>query len=101
DSRMQFENGLACDKSTLDETSWGTVPRLPPLVNAFDNDATVRGCQDIGFDGFNDDEERTKHDGFIQRVSSFLDAPALDKLRQDPAGDNFRFFLDGAYSAEQ
>ncbi len=100
DSRMQFENGLACDKAQMDETPWGTVPRLPPLVNAFDNDPNVRQCQDVGFDGRGDDEERSAHSGFLQKVASFLDAPALQKLQSDPASDNFRFFLDPSFDNE-
>ncbi len=101
DSRMQFENGLACDKTLMDQTQWGTVPRLPPLVNAFDNDPNVRVCQDVGLDGRTDDEERNTHNGFLQKVSSFLDAGAIQTLQTDPASDNFRFFLDGTYDNEK
>lgn len=53
DSRMSYENGLTDNKQQLDSTTWGYVPRLPPLVDAFDNDPTKRALQDIGFDGMN------------------------------------------------
>ncbi|MCS6819665.1 MAG: cell surface protein SprA, partial [Chitinophagales bacterium] len=101
DSRMQFENGLACDTNALDRTAWGRVPKLPPLVNAFDNDPNTRPCQDVGFDGLNDVEERNVHASFLQKLSAFLNPDALAVLQNDPASDNFRFFLDNSYRNER
>lgn len=101
DSRMQFENGLACDSAVLDRTAWARVPKLTPLVNAFDNDPDVRRCQDVGFDGLNDSDERNNHSDFLTKVGSFLNPDALAVLQGDPASDNFKFFLDGSYENEK
>jgi len=101
DSRMQFENGLACDTNKLDKTAWGRVPKLPPLVNAFDNDPNTRPCQDVGLDGLNDEEERKYYAAFLDKVSTFLNPDALERLKSDPSSDNFRFFLDRSYENER
>ncbi|MCC6818979.1 MAG: cell surface protein SprA, partial [Bacteroidia bacterium] len=66
DSRKSFENGLpisAIDYNTganinlVDTTTWGRVPKVQALVNAFDNTPSTRPFQDIGYDGFNDVDE--------------------------------------------
>jgi len=101
DSRMQFENGLACDSNILDRTAWSRVPKLPPLVNAFDNDPNTRPCQDVGLDGLPDDVEKDHHADFLNKVGAFLNPDALAALQNDPASDNFRFFLDGTFENER
>lgn len=101
DSRMQFENGLDCDTTIADRTTWGRVPKLLPLVSAFDNDPNKRKCQDVGLDGLNDADERGIHGDFLDKAGSFLNPDALAVLQNDPANDNFRFFLDGSYQNEK
>ncbi len=101
DSRMNFENGLSNDNSSMDSTAWGKVPRTVPLVNAFDNDPNARTYQDVGFDGLSDAEEQERYAQFLQAVSgSITDPGVLSRLQNDPAGDNYRFFNDGAYDNE-
>ena len=68
DSRMAFENGILADSTQLDKTNWGYVPRIPPLVNAFDNDPTLRPIQDVGLDGMSDVEERVQKAGFLAAI---------------------------------
>ena len=60
DSRMLYEHGLSDNDLDVDSTYWGKVPRTPPIVNSFDNNADLRSRQDVGFDGLNDDEERVR-----------------------------------------
>ncbi|MEY4927719.1 MAG: gliding motility protein SprA, partial [Bacteroidota bacterium] len=94
DSRMYFENGIPAPGSSnrIDNTNWGRVPRVQPIVNAFDNDPAVRAAQDIGFDGLDDAAERIKFDSvFLQK---FPNNSVFSSLRNDPSSDNFIFFND-------
>src|SRR5690606_7872576 len=52
DGRKSIENGLPADDdpSKYDETIWGRVAKLQPVVQAFDNDPNVRKAQDVGLD---------------------------------------------------
>lgn len=80
DNRKQFENGLPNDGSDLltTDTQYGKVPVNQSLVYAFDTDGAERDNQDIGLDGYSDNEELT-------------DFPTFGPF--DPAGDNYEYFL--------
>ena len=80
DNRKQFENGLPNDGGTLltTNTAYGKVPVNQSLVYAFDTQGAERANQDIGLDGYSDNEELT-------------DFPAFGPF--DPAGDNYEFFV--------
>jgi cell surface protein SprA len=79
DNRKQFENGLPNDGGTLltTNTAYGKVPVNQSLVYAFDTNGADRDNQDIGLDGYSDNEELT-------------DFPTFGPI--DPAGDNYEFF---------
>jgi cell surface protein SprA len=79
DNRKQFENGLPNDGGTLltTNTAYGKVPVNQSLVYAFDTNGAERDNQDIGLDGYSDNEELT-------------DFPSFGPF--DPAGDNYEFF---------
>jgi cell surface protein SprA len=101
DSRMSYENGVFADTSILDATPWGFVPKQPSLVDAFDNDQTLRPQQDVGFDGMPDEYERVRKFGFLDAVSHNVNQSAYDKLRNDPASDDYTYFKDEtAYGGE-
>lgn len=93
DSRMSYENGILQDTTQLDRTSWGFVPKLPPLVDGFDNDPNLRPVQDIGFDELNDDLERDRKSAFLSNIQ-WMNQAAIDKLNADPSSDNYKFFKD-------
>ncbi|WP_425589987.1 cell surface protein SprA [Flagellimonas algarum] len=80
DGRKQYENGLpgGTNTETPRQTIWGQVPSTQALVYAFDADETNRLAQDIGFDGFNDEQEAQIYNG-----------PA-----EDPALDNYQYYLN-------
>jgi cell surface protein SprA len=80
DNRKQFENGLPNDGGTIltTNTEFGKVPVNQSLVYAFDTQGEQRDNQDIGLDGYSDNEELT-------------DFPTFGPI--DPAGDNYEFFL--------
>ncbi len=85
DNRKMFENGLPedglkVDGSNTNRTIWGDVPRNPSIIYAFSEEDAARNNQDLGFDGLNDEEERSLANIGIYSTLS------------DPAADNYRFF---------
>lgn len=97
DSRMSYENGIYADTGSLDRTFWGWVPKQPALVDAFDNDQSLRGIQDVGFDGMSDAAERDRKTEFLARINDPLNGyiqAAKDKLNADPSTDNYAYFKD-------
>jgi cell surface protein SprA len=83
DGRKQYENGLPDASGTQNtiSTIWGKTPVSQSLIYAFDTNDANRNVQDIGLDGAND----------VLEASIF--PPAFAGL-PDPAGDNYRFYLD-------
>ncbi len=81
DGLKQYENGLPTPSNNTPTISsaWGKVPASTALIYAFDAEGGNRPYQDVGLDGLNDAEEKTK-------FSSFAAFP-------DPAADNYEFFL--------
>lgn len=98
DSRMSFENGISTVEGSMDSTFWGRVPKLPPLVDGFDNDQNLRVVQDVGLDELNDADEQARKAAFISNIQ-WLNQSARDKLTADPSNDNYRFFKDELYKA--
>lgn len=90
-ARQTFENGFpGPGQANLTEpTIWGKVPTQQYVTSAFDNDPAVRTAQDIGFDGLNDDEERTFFAGYLNALPPAVKAIA----EQDPSSDNFNYYL--------
>ena len=83
DGRKQYENGLPEDGdiSLLNETTWGSVvPQNQSLIYAFSTLGEERGNQDVGLDGYDDQDEAIKFPSF-----SNLD---------DPSNDNYNYFLN-------
>jgi len=52
--------------------------------------------QDIGLDGLSDNEELDKFLDFVNNLPPNLAPDKLDQIRQDPAADNFKYFLGRA-----
>jgi cell surface protein SprA len=103
DSRQFFENAVPTGPGTGNtvNTSWGRVPVLPPVVNAFDNDPAKRALQDVGFDGMDDENERQFYNQWLAAITnSSLGQNAKNTITADPAGDNFKFYLDGSFEDE-
>ena len=99
DSRMLYENGLSCDPNKNDQTSMGQVPRIAPIVNAFDNDPATRACQDVGFDGLSNDQEISRYTNFITQLRSTVtsNTALVDQLALDPANDDYKYYRDASY----
>lgn len=89
DGRKQFENGLPEDGNITSllaqPTQWGTVvPQNQSLVYAFTSQGEARTNQDVGLDGFDDNEESA----FSQSI-----APGSN-FGPDPSNDNYSYFLN-------
>ena len=101
DGRQSLENGLPIngDPSQVDQTVWGNVPKLQPVVQAFSNDPSARQYQDVGLDGLSDSDEQTKFASFLAQTNGILTAAAVQQLQADPSSDDFHYFrgsdLDG------
>ena len=83
DGRKQYENGLPedGDVSLIPPTTWGTVvPQNQSLVYAFSSVGDSRTNQDVGLDGYDDNEEASIFNSFSNLT--------------DPANDNYNYFLN-------
>jgi len=94
DGRKSLENSLPVDGATdkTDETVWGRVSKLQPVINAFDNNPDARRLQDIGLDGLNDADENTKFSSFVNQAKAVLSPLAASTLTTDPSSDNYRYY---------
>ncbi|GGW59503.1 cell surface protein SprA [Winogradskyella epiphytica] len=82
DGKKQFENGLPPDGdvSSLARTDFGgVVPQNQSLIYTFGTTGAERANQDVGFDGFNDEEE------ILEFGAQFGD---------DPSNDNYTYYLN-------
>jgi len=102
DSRKSFENGLPTSEQVdmVDSTTWGRVPLSQSLVNAFDNDPTARGYQDVGLDGLSDEDERTFFADYLDQLEGHLTPEALEEYVEDPSNDNYHYYRGGDYNQQ-
>ncbi|WP_449288931.1 T9SS outer membrane translocon Sov/SprA [Mucilaginibacter litoreus] len=99
DGRKSLENSLPVDGATadkVDETVWGRVSKLQPVVNAFDNDPNNRSLQDVGLDGLNNDGEKVKFAPVLQQVQGLLSPQAAAALNNDPSSDDYQYYQGAA-----
>jgi cell surface protein SprA len=112
DSRKMFENGLPDSEfvEKVDTTTWGRVPVVQSLVNAFNSDPAARKFQDVGLDGLNDEAEldflASAPDDFLNRLEDLLSTgsisqEAYDKLLEDPSSDNYHYFRGSDYDVQE
>ena len=96
DSRKSFEDGLPSTEviEDVDTTAWGLVPIKQSLSNSFAG--TGRIFQDVGYDGLNDDNEKTFFSNYINELASIGVATPTD-----PASDNYHHFRGDDYDAQE
>ena len=103
DSRKSFENGVPypMDETKIDTTQWGIVSKIQMTTQTFDNDVNGRLRQDAGLDGLLDAHEQTHFRNYINSVRDEFssNSQAYLAIQNDPANDNFKFFLDEDYDA--
>ncbi|WP_432711900.1 cell surface protein SprA [Pedobacter sp.] len=103
DGRKSLENGLPADEDTTkyDETNWGRVPKLQPVVQAFDNNAAARKVQDVGLDGLSNIAEKTKFASQLQQIKAQLNATAATRMDNDPSSDDYVYFRGTALDEQR
>ncbi|MFN0255807.1 T9SS outer membrane translocon Sov/SprA [Pedobacter ureilyticus] len=102
DGRKSIENGLPAgdDPSKYDETIWGRVAKLQPVVQVFDNDPNVRRAQDVGLDGLSNANERAKFQNEINQIKALLNPGAAAAFENDPSSDDYAYFRGGVLDQE-
>ncbi|MEJ6982511.1 cell surface protein SprA [Pedobacter sp. P351] len=90
DGRKSLENGLPGDgdAAKTDQTTWGRIPKLQPVIQAFDNDPSAREFQDVGLDGLSSTDERQFFSPFLNQ----LNPQAAAQLQSDPSSDDFQYY---------
>ena len=105
DGQLAFENGLpsANQPAPTVESTWGVVadPSTFNVVNAFDNSTGDYSQQDVGLDGLNSTEEQAFFADWLSGLQGALEPEAYDAIRQDPSGDDFRYFRDPEAQANE
>ena len=101
DGKRLYENGLPAPNFNApvdNNTVWGRVPANPlQVTNAFSNNADDRPYQDVGLDGLQADDEKTKFAPYLTSIGGVVNPPTLQKIQADPSGDNFRAYRDDLY----
>ena len=94
DGRKSLENGLPADGSTAktDPTNWGRVPKLQPVIQAFDNNPTSRQFQDVGLDGLSSVDERQQFSSFLNQVKASVTPQVGSILESDPSSDDYQYY---------
>ena len=108
DGRKSFENGLPASATVVDvdTTIWGRVPKMQPVVNAFDNDESGRKYQDVGYDGLGSthglDDEQTFFAEYLQSIADRYGtgSEAYQGAMADPSSDNYRYFRSTYYDEQ-
>ena len=107
DSRKSFENGLPPTGTSitddLDTTVWSKVSTQQIVVNAFDNNPESRANQDVGIDGWKNSEEAAAYANYVAWVQAnpVLDAAVKSAILADPSNDNYNYYRDEGYDAQQ
>ncbi|MFC5283708.1 cell surface protein SprA [Pedobacter alpinus] len=102
DGRKSLENGLPpdADPTKTDETVWGRIPKLQPVVQAFDNQPSARVAQDVGLDGLTSTAEQEKYQAIVNQVTTILNPQAANQFRNDPSTDDYVYYRGNQLDAE-
>ncbi|MBY0245923.1 MAG: cell surface protein SprA [Sphingobacteriaceae bacterium] len=98
DGRKSLENALPADGdiNKYDNTTWGKVSKIQPVVQVFDNEPEARKKQDVGLDGLTNEEERIRFASNLNAIKALLNPDAAAALENDPASDDFQYFRGGS-----
>ncbi len=102
DGRKSYENGLptTAEVTYVDTTSWGRIPSLQALVDAFDSNPESRKYQDIGYDGLSDEDERSFFANYLNILQSKLSPEAFAQVYDDPSSDDYHHFRGSDYDSD-
>ena len=101
DGRHAFENGLPRDGSddNVILNEWGRVTTQQYINNAFDNEEGARDNQDVGLDGLQNSREESYFSDFVNNLPASLSPAARSRILEDPSADNFQYYLDPDFDA--
>ena len=105
DGRRFYENGLntPTQPTTVDSTSvWGKTPVNPiQVTNAFSNDPADRPYQDVGFDGLDDNGEKTVRSDYLNTIATNFGTASVfyQRASVDPSNDNYVWYRDNSFNA--
>ncbi|MCT4616015.1 MAG: cell surface protein SprA [Marinifilaceae bacterium] len=105
DSRKSFENGLPNSAlvTDVDTTSWGRVPVIQQVVQAFDNSSDSRQFQDVGMDGLSTQDEKTFFSDYLNRIATSPQLGSASRAfalaNNDPSADNYHYFRGSDFDA--
>ncbi len=104
DGRRFYENGLPTptQPSAVDSSVWGRVPVNPfQITQAFSNDPNDRPFQDLGFDGLNNDDERSRRSKFLEDLATNFGTTSTiyQNSFNDPSSDDYKWYRDESYDA--
>ena len=95
DGKRFFESGMPVDGSQkFNYTQWGKVPVQNNVVDGFDTSSGSRVLQDVGYNGLNDEEERSfeAYQQFLSNIQGKVTPAVYDSIQADPANDNYHYF---------
>ena len=101
DSRKSYENGLptTAEVKNVDTTGWGRVPNVQALVESFDTEEGSRPYQDVGYDGLDDNAERSFYSSagmhpYLDTIATVFgpNSQAYQNAFLDPSADNYHYF---------
>ncbi len=112
DGMKSYENGVPVDgnEAYMTETVWGRVSTQPSMTYSFDNATTSREVQDVGLDGLKNADEFGfgTYADYLSELRRKLPAATVTRLEEDkfspfndPAGDNYHFFLGEDYDQQR
>ena len=95
DGKKFYESGLPVDGSeNFSFTQWGKIPTQANVQYAFVTSSGTRALQDVGYNGLNDNEERTftSYQDFLTQIQGKVSQAVFDSIMNDPANDNYHYF---------
>ncbi len=112
DGLKSYENGIPYDGNDqyLTETVWGRVSKQNSLTYSFDNNTGSRLAQDVGLDGLHTDQEFIfpSYSDYLENYSRRISPASLADQQadqfsplNDPAGDNYHFYLGNDYDEQR
>ena len=102
DGRKSYENGLPTTDQVVnvDTTSWGRIPSLQALVDAFDANPQSRQYQDIGYDGLSNADEQSFFSDYLEILKEKLSVSAYLEAEADPSSDDYNYFMDDDFDKD-
>ena len=104
DGKKFDESGLRVDGSqNYTFTQWGKIPIQVNENYAFAASSGSRELQDLGFNGLNNEEERTfeSYQDFLTSIQGKVSPAVFDSIMNDPANDDYHYFRGRDYDQIQ